>query len=284
MPAYALDKTSLTPLYQQLYQHLREDIESGILKVGARLPSRRRLANDLSVSPATVEAAITQLSVEGYVSPKPRSGYYVNAIETMPQTDSAKIAATGKRTIPANENRSFKKKPRFDLTSNDISNESFPFSQWTRTLRSVMAEEPEELIIGSGDPCGQPVLRNALADFLYDTRGMEVNPDCVVVASGSQVLYNLCVQLLGHQMTIAIEDPGYLRLHSIYRANGVETVPVPLGKNGLSRQGLEECGASLVHVMPSHQFPTGRVMPVNERYELLAWANEDDGRYILEDD
>lgn len=97
-------------------------------------------------------------------------------------------------------------------------------------------------------------------------------------------MYNLIVQLLGRTRRFAVEDPGYPRLTSIYRANDVPLSHVPMDAAGMDVAALRASGASVAHLMPSHQFPTGLVTPVSRRYELLGWAAEEPGRYLVEDD
>lgn len=113
---------------------------------------------------------------------------------------------------------------------------------------------------------------------------MQVRPEQIVVAAGSQVLDNLIVQLLGRERGYAVETPGYSRLASIYRANDAKLAYVPLDDGGISMPHLRASGVNVAHIMPSHQFPTGLVTSVARRYELLAWASEQPGRYIVEDD
>ncbi|MFR3273206.1 MAG: PLP-dependent aminotransferase family protein [Slackia sp.] len=136
----------------------------------------------------------------------------------------------------------------------------------------------------SPDCRGTKRLREAIAWHIRSVRGLETDPDCIVVGAGAQVLYNLIIQLLERPEAVALEDPGYGRLASIYEANGIRISPVPLDSKGISSEALRSSGADLAHITPSHQFPTGIVMPASRRYELLAWATEKPGRYIVEDD
>ncbi len=162
----------------------------------------------------------------------------------------------------------------------------FPYALWARTVREVLAEASEQSLLREAAPTGSPRLRAALASYLHDVRGMEVDPSQIVVGAGAQMLYNLIVQLLGRDRRYAVENPGYPRLTHIYQVNDVPLSHVPLDRSGISMEGLRGSGASVAHVMPSHQYPTGLVTSVGRRYELLAWANEPcvGGRYIVEDD
>lgn len=162
----------------------------------------------------------------------------------------------------------------------------FPYALWARTVREVLTCESEQTLLREAASAGSPRLRSALASYLRESRGMAVDPAQIVVGAGAQVLYNLIVQLLGRDRTYAVENPGYPRLCSIYRANNAALAFVGLDGQGIAMDGLRASGASVAHVMPSHQYPTGLVTSIGRRYELLAWANEgaDPRRYIIEDD
>ena len=171
-----------------------------------------------------------------------------------------------------------------DFSTGSLPLDRFPFSSWAKTVREVLSRESEQSLLG--DPCAQGALalRTQLAEYLHSFRGMQVRPEQIVVAAGSQVLDNLIVQLLGRERGYAVETPGYSRLASIYRANDAKLAYVPLDDDGISMPHLRASGVNVAHIMPSHQFPTGLVTSVARRYELLAWASERPGRYIVEDD
>ncbi len=160
----------------------------------------------------------------------------------------------------------------------------FPYAAWARTIRRVLADESERTLLAASGPRGSLALRRAIADHLHGFRGMVVDPAQIVVGAGAQALYHLLVLLLGRSRRFAVEDPGYPRLAATYRAEGVTVAPVALDAEGPSLSALRASGASVLHCMPSHQFPTGLVTPAPRRYELLAWAAEEPGRYLIEDD
>ena len=160
----------------------------------------------------------------------------------------------------------------------------FPYAAWARTIRRVLADESERTLLAASGPRGSLALRRAIADHLRGFRGMVVDPAQIVVGAGAQALYHLLVLLLGRSRRFAVEDPGYPRLAATYRAEGVSVAPVALDAEGPSLSALRASGASVLHCMPSHQFPTGLVTPAPRRYELLAWAAEEPGRYLVEDD
>lgn len=171
-----------------------------------------------------------------------------------------------------------------DFSTGSLPLDRFPFSSWAKTVREVLSRESEQSLLGDTCAQGALALRTQLAEYLHSFRGMQVRPEQIVVAAGSQVLDNLIVQLLGRERGYAVETPGYSRLASIYRANDAKLAYVPLDDDGISMSHLRASGVNVAHIMPSHQFPTGLVTSVARRYELLAWASEQPGRYIVEDD
>lgn len=171
-----------------------------------------------------------------------------------------------------------------DFSTGSLPLNRFPFSSWAKTVREVLSRESEQSLLGDTCAQGALALRVQLAEYLHSFRGMQVSPEQIVVAAGSQVLDNLIVQLLGRERGYAVETPGYSRLASIYRANDAKLAYIPLDEGGISMPYLRASGVNVAHIMPSHQFPTGLVTSVARRYELLAWASEQPGRYIVEDD
>lgn len=171
-----------------------------------------------------------------------------------------------------------------DFTGSSVPLGMFPYAAWAKSLRDALTRESERMLVGETGFAGALRLRKAIADHLRGFRGMEVDPECIVVGAGSQVLYNWLVQLLGRNLHYGVEDPGYLRLSRIYEANNVALSHIPLDENGIDMASVVESGADVLHLMPSHQFPTGIVTSIGRRYELLGWASAKDNRYLVEDD
>jgi GntR family transcriptional regulator/MocR family aminotransferase len=113
---------------------------------------------------------------------------------------------------------------------------------------------------------------------------MNVDPDQIVVGAGTEYLYSLLIKLLGKDKIYCVENPGYKKLRSVYESNGAVCRYVNLDDDGMNVDALKSCGANVAHISPNHHFPTGITMPISRRYELLAWSNEESGRYIIEDD
>lgn len=256
-------------LYGQLYDEIKQDILSGRLADGTKLPSKRAQAERSGVSVVTVETAYAQLAAEGYITARERSGYYVCAGEMPPAV------------------------PQIQPEPEDIAEESvqestaggsglFPFSVWTRLMRTVILEKGNALLspVPSG---GAPELQRAVSDYLKSFRGISVPPHRIIVGAGTEYLNNVLVQLLGVNLTYAVENPGYHKPSRIYRLNGALCLPVGLDEQGICASQLYYNNVDVAHISPAHHFPTGTVMPVSRRLELLKWAVQRNG-YIIEDD
>ncbi len=273
MLTYSFDKDSKMSLYEQLYRHIKLDILSGRLKAGEKLPSKRTLADHLKLSTITIKGAYEQLIAEGYLYTIEKKGYYVSQVDMpMRSLDAPKTAIA-----PA------KNEFRLDLASNSISSEHFPFSSWSKIMRRVLSEHEAELL-GSTPFNGALALRQAISDQLWQFHGMQVDPEQIIIGAGTEFLYSLLIQLLGREHCYAVEDPGYGKIARIYASHGVKIARIPLDEKGLSCDELQFSDAEIVHISPSHHYPTGIVMPIGRRQELLRWAGESEGRYILEDD
>ena len=269
MLTYELKKAPGVPLYEALYRCIREDILTGKLSPGTKLPSKRALAAHLEVSKVTVEGAYSQLLAEGYLRSEEKVGYFVESDHhARPQSHAPAPAEA-----PA---------PRWllDLTVNSPA-AGFPFSVWMRLQRQVMLDYGDRLLAHL-PPQGYPELRNAIADHLLQFRGMRVDPENILIGAGTDFLYNLLIQLLGRDRRYAVEDPGYRKIRQIYGAGGVVCVSAPMDAFGVMPDRLGD--AQILHCSPSHHFPTGIVTPALRRRQLLEWAEEKPERFIIEDD
>lgn len=267
MLTYELKKSPGVPLYEALYRCIRGDILSGALRPGEKLPSKRALAENLEVSKITVEAAYSQLLSEGYICSREKVGYFVETVErrnpvpTAPALHPKEDAAC-----------------LLDLTANGT--EQFPFSVWSRLQREVMLDFGESLLAPLPNR-GVPELRQAIAGHLAAFRGMRVDPENILIGAGTDFLYNLLIQLLGREKVYAVEEPGYGKIRKIYAAGGVQTVSAAMDDRGVLPESLGS--ADVLHISPSHHFPTGIVTPVSRRRELLDWSNGGE-KWIIEDD
>lgn len=269
-------------LYEHLYKCIKNDILNGVLTIGEKLPSKRNFAKNLNISTITVENAYAQLMAEGYIYSLPKKGYFVADISTsvLENTTTARFPVTEVpiTQVPVTQNPYFA-----DFVSNSITADNFPFSIWTKIIREVISEESDALM--TNPPSGGiPELRSAIAQYLFQFRGMKVDPAQIIIGAGTEYLYGLLIQLLGNDNTFAVEDPGYRKIAQIYNSHQANCKHIPLDNYGVELTALEESGADIIHISPSHHYPTGIVTPISRRYELLGWASKSSSRYIIEDD
>lgn len=279
---YNLEQRGEASLYEYVYQQIRDDIVAGRIVAGEHLPSKRAFARHLGISVITIENAYSQLLAEGYICSKPRRGYYACELPEAPVLASAAEDAD-RDSAPAG------------LNAHDTGGQPEQFAPlspsaleaarlWQSALRATLTSEDEREIFSPAPAQGTARLRRAIAHHLRGTRGMNVNPDNIVIGAGAQLLDTMLVQLLGTDKVYAVEDPGYLRLTRIYQAMGCEVRHIALDGEGVDLGALQNAGTDVLHLMPSHQYPTGLVTSIARRYALLSWAAEQLGRYLIEDD
>lgn len=271
-----LDPEAEAPLYQQLYAYLTEQIRTGGLKKGDRLPGKRSLAGQLAVAVNTVDTAYQMLVAEGYLEARERSGFFVLEYAGAPVWEglAAEGAEEEKEAPPSPA-------PRFDLSTGAVDTALFPFRTWGRLQKELLYNGEE--LLRHGHRQGDMELRRELAEYLRSYRGVVCTPEQIVVGAGVEYLLGLLARLL-RGSAAAVENPGYDRPRTILENNGIACRCVDIDGGGLSPAGLEESGADLCYVTPSHHFPTGVTMPAGRRAQLLRWAGEKPGRFILEDD
>lgn len=274
MLTYSFEDIGAESLYIHLYKCIRDDIVSGKIAPGTKLPSKRSFAENLGVSVITVENAYAQLISEGYLYSAPKKGYFAADLE---KSTVRQKAETVQAQVPVT--------PKYfaDFSSNRTDPENFPFATWAKLMREIISEQSAELMLNA--PCGGvPELREAIAAHLRDFRGIQANPNQIVVGAGTEYLYGLLIQLLGFDKVYALEDPGYRKIAQVYESHGVRYGFTPMDGEGIDPKALAESGADILHISPSHHFPTGIVTPVARRYALLSWAAQSPQRYIIEDD
>lgn len=296
MLSYDMGERGNASRYDYLYRCIRHDIAHGNILPDEKLPSKRALARNLGVSVITVEAAYAQLIAEGYVRAEERRGYF--ACELSPaarggRREGARLRGdAGRAGVP--EGNPTTPSPASESASGSAATALFPYQTWARVMRRTLTEESSATLAEAALGAGSPRLRRAIAVYLREYRGMDVPAERIVVAAGSQTLYQLIIQLLGRERTFATECPGYPLLGRIYGAQNVHCASIPLSAGGIDIAALRESGASVAHVMPAHQFPTGIVMSAAHRRDLLNWSRADEarafsaagprGRFIVEDD
>lgn len=288
--------TASTPRYQEIYEALKQQIIAGVLREDSRLPSIRKYAEYLNMSTTPVEFAYQQLVAEGFIESRPRRGYFVVKLpetyqklgirlrgDVPPASGNPLPLSAGDTTPESHPPDGNPYQFDFHLSKNDFS--LFPFSIWRRINNQLFRPDTRDLLF-YGDSQGEPELRLEIARYLRQFRGVRCTPDQIVVAAEQHMLIQFLGQVLkesGGLRRVAAEDPGYPLVPNTLRSLGFDVSPIPLDASGLRTDLLRQSGARLAYISPSHQFPTGCVMPVKRRLELLEWAKETDS-FLIEDD
>lgn len=297
-------------LYEQIYEHIRQEIREGKLLAGERLPSTRSLAEYLQVARSTVDYAYDQLLSEGYIEARPYRGYFVCPIEELLQLDAFPTQVRGDagsedgcRAQQGGMNRSrlqqgkFQQERlpqdkswqsgengyRYDFSPNEIDMSGFPFGIWKKISKNILNDGNSELF-SQGETQGDYDLRSTIARYLHSSRGVNCVPEQIIVGAGNDYLLLLLEKILGRHVRIAMENPTYKRAYRIFRSFAYDITAVNMDEAGMEVEPLERENISVAYVMPSHQFPTGRLMPIGRRRELLKWADGGADRYLIEDD
>lgn len=305
--AITLDNRLSEPLHRQLYEELRRAILSCRLKPGERLPSTRALANSLGVSRATVTLGYEQLIAEGYLEAIIGSGTRVcvqlpdDLLRTVPfnqpQTESFALNGSKARGIKLSAYGEYldDSKPLegvdpdlpISFKTGRPALEEFPMAEWRRLLLRHCRTASARLLDYAPEMRGDPQLRAAICSYLGRSRAVRCSVDQIIIINGSQQAIDLVTKILIERGdTVAVENPGYLGARRAFLSQGAKLVPIPVDESGIVVETLDSKAAAkakLVYVTPSHQFPTGAMLPLQRRLELLQWA-ERRGAVIIEDD
>jgi len=267
---YKLDSNSKEPLHIQLYKELKQDIQNN-LKVGDKLPSIRKIATLYNISKTTVENAYSQLYAEGYIESIPKRGYFVSDLIEIPFKNT--------------KNQEYKEETKeyiYDFSPTAHHKSYFPKKIWKRLSNQVLKEDIDFSKYTDGR--GDIGLREAIADYLTSSRGLKAKASNIVIVSSFIDGMSIVAKLLKpHFKEFAIEDPGYYITENIFREFDYKIAKIPLEGSSINLEEFKKSGAKLVYITPSHQYPTGGVMPISKRQKLLEYINKTDG-YIIEDD
>jgi len=273
-----LEATSKEPLYIQLYYHFKAAIKQNQITTGEKLPSIRGLAKSLAISKITVEKAYQQLLSEGYIINYDRSRYRVNRFDDIDLKPAvAIIPPPDEQPSPAET-----VKVRYDFASGEMDINGFDFQLWKRYISKIFIRK--ERLVGYGHVRGEPELRKEIAKYILKSRGVYAHPDQIIIGAGVQNLLNtLCSLLKPEHKSIAFEEPGFKNGRRIFTDHAFTIAPIKMTQDGISMEELVQSGARLVYLSPSHQFPTGYIMPIGKRNRMLQWAQTVGGT-IIEDD
>lgn len=277
-----LDAGKKEPIYIQIYDYLKSEIQRKNISPQSKLPSQRRLAKHLNVSRNTVDAAYQQLIAEGYVRSEERKGLFVVDIKN----DLFFVDATIHKEVERRVNKNFElekeQTSKIDFKYGNVDSTHFPFRLLRQLTMNSLTSEQDELLL-YGDTQGEIELRKYIATYLYQSRGVECTEDQIVIGAGTQYLLSMLCKLIGKELIYGMEEPGYERVRLTLNDYAKKVEPIQLDESGICVTKLTEKGVKVVYVTPSHQFPSGIVMPISRRLELIEWARER-GRYIIEDD
>lgn len=267
-------------LYQQIYEHIRQEIREGKLLAGERLPSTRSLAEYLQVARSTVDYAYDQLLSEGYIEAKPYKGYFVCRLEgifTMEQQEMTEPE------VVRPDSQEDGTQVQVDFSPYGIDMTGFPFGVWKRITKNILNDSNSELF-AQGEPQGDYDLRMTISRYLHSSRGVNCRPEQIIVGAGNDYLLLLLEKILGRHVGIAMENPTYKRAYRIFQSFAYRIYTVDMDDKGMRADKLFSLPVRAAYVMPSHQYPTGAVMTIGRRAELLRWAEKEPDRYLIEDD
>ncbi len=280
------------PIYEKIYEYIKNEIVDGKISRGEKLPSTRLLAKNLSVSRSTVELAYDQLLAEGYIEAEPYRGYFVCDIEALYQLEQRnhiqeKLQA-GQSWQPGwktgiKHGAGSSKQKEIDFSPYTIDTQNFPYNVWRKLHKNVLLDDREEILL-SGDGQGDYELRVAIADYLHQARGVNCVAEQIIIGAGNEYLELLLTQVLGEKKTVLMDEPTYLQAYRTFSNMGYLVKNIPAEQGSMPIEAVRRENADVLYVMPSHQFPLGTVMPLKQRLELLKWASEKEGRYLIEDD
>lgn len=269
------------PLYEKIYEYIRQDIIGGRILQGEKLPSTRLLARNLSVSRSTVEMAYEQLLAEGYIKAEPCRGFFVCDITELYQL--GECPGSVQQEMPVWENVAEKAKKEIDFSPDAVDSSYFPYNIVRKVSKNVLAQENGDFL-SSGDGQGDYGLRCAIASYLYQARGVRCEPKQILLGAGNEYLQMLLAQILGTDKKVLMENPTYLQAYRTFANMGYQMMLLPVGEEGMDLAQIRQCDPDIVYVMPSHQFPLGTIMPLQQRLLLLKWASGKEGCYLIEDD
>ena len=278
MFTYDMSQTGKTPLYLYLYELIRDDILNGNLKSGEKLPSKRSLAGHLGLSVITVQNAYEILLVEGYLYSKEKVGYFVENIKKKP----APPKREKKIDYSIYQGADVEHEWFADFSSNKIQPSLFPVASIAKITREMIAlNNPDFLKTVPYN--GTSIFRNAIADYLQEYRGMEVDPEQIIIGCGTEYLYGRLLQLFPEDTILMLEDPGNHKFASIAKQFHLD-VEYLSQDHRKPADHLRKKHAALLHISPANTFPEGKILPIRNRYDILDWLEADPGHYVIEDD
>lgn len=251
-------------LYMQIYEYFKNEIINGTYKANTKLPSKRNLAKEYKISLNTVDNAYSKLLEEGFIYSKERQGFFVSDVGELYVLDSKPIHITKEE-----ENI------EYDFSYSGVS-EEFPYKIFKKISSNIFDNKD---ILEKVDYQGYLPLRTQISEYLDKSRGFKAEPSQIVISSGSEYLFQIIFKLISGKF--GIEDPGYNMLSNIMDTNDINYEFIPVDKNGMDLTKLKKSKSDFCVITPAHQFPTGVIMNMQRRVELL---NMKKIKYVIEDD
>ncbi len=276
MLTLSFDSSGDKPLYRQLYEYIKGGIRAGRIEFNTKLPSKRKLSAYLNISQNTIQTAYDQLIEEGYIVALPKKGFFVSPLDNILDLD----LKTSDKYI---ETEIGSKQLLYDFSYHGVDHESFPFTIWRRLTKEAINEYDMDLL-KPGSSQGRRDLRVSIAKYLRNSRGVDCSPEEIVISSGTESLFQILIQLLGHEYIYGIENPGYEKLNLLFKSNNAKFKTIDIDDKGMKIDEIEKSGVDILCITPAHQFPSGGIMPISRRIKILNWAYEKTNRYIIEDD
>lgn len=267
-----IDKKEKAPLYRQIYLSVRRSIENGSLKKGTKMPSIRRLSEDLSVSKTTVTGAYEQLCVEGYIKNVPQSGYYVEA-----EFNRKPKSFESENSDKSEQNRFYE----YDFSGKSIDEKIINLTEWKKCVKDVLNQN--YLLTSYGDEQGERTLRRALQKYGLGTRSVNTVTENIIVGAGTQPLLYLLCTILGRNKKIAMADSSYIQSELVFKSFGYDIEYFENDKFGVTVDSLDKIKPDLILINPNFTNESGTNMPVNRRLEIIEWAKNNNA-LIIEDD
>lgn len=276
MLTFNLNGDNKIPIYHQLYSFIKSEIRAGKITYNTKLPSKRKLSSYLSVSQNTIQAAYDQLIEEGYIISIEKKGFYVCKIDHL-----QKLQVYQNYDAPKKQLKTMN--IMYDFSYHGVDQPTFPFELWRKLTKETINEYDTELLL-PGDSVGYHRLRSAIAAYLHQSRGVNCREHQVIISSGTEILIQTLIQLLDKNSIYGIENPGYEKLNQLFTGNRAQFTAIHIDNKGMVPDIIDQSNANVICITPAHQFPSGEIMPINRRIQLLNWANQTEGRYIIEDD
>ena len=279
---HTLSRRGHETLQRTLYRALREAILQGALAGGSRLPGSRAIATRLNLSRNTINGALEQLTMEGYLQ-RSRQGTYVATLTASGEREGLPLTIALPERLIALPPGTRRDSPTLIFTPGTPAINYFPLPLWRRLLDKVLRDEGSALL-GYGEAAGEPALREAIVRHLALSRGIRCDARQIVITEGALEGVNLCTHLLSEAGDTAwVEEPGYPGAKSVFMKAGLQVKGMPVDSEGMCPDMDENLPPRLIFTSPSHQYPCGAVMSAGRRLALLEYARQHDA-WIVEDD